>query len=861
MIERMNRSRFRIGQGRPAAAVLALLAVCLLIAFAPACKSKKQGGDLPVQGRSGRPAAAPDRAEAGSLPASPDPTLLLKEDLAKGVLTEDQAARYRIYRLFRPSEVPVKYRYPDMPSSGTWDLLQAGNRFDKLVPETVRELEPYFLPPSDPRSAFRFATSAPKPGFSLVPMAMAAEPGEDPPVVDLYTTDTGVEIAVVGEFSEAATVHKARALLEHHKIYEKFERLLGRKTLQTGDDPLWICISKDLRRFEDPQTPGTRILGFCSVLPRVPGGPIPPDKAACWIAVSAAGNETDPMLASTLSHEMFHAFQFAFSRREEKWLVEGSAVWSEDFAGRDWNVEQRRLDGWTFDPSVNIHNPLTQESRSAYGMFLFFEFLTRVRSGGGDAVMRATWERCEAVPGASLSSVVTGAGGDFKDIFKDYALSTLDVGDAKGRFPDQIGAYGGTAPLDLLSAHGFDGLWKIDADGAIVREGVNVVPGMGISYLRIDNSAEGPGAPAVRLDLSEFKAEKAIAVQAVVEYKNGLEVTEDWTGRDERVFCLSQESQNFVAISIAVSRAEEAAAKEFAMDLAEDPDAECSLGQLRITIGARTDEELKRTRKWFTENDAKTTNTVLDQEVTFLLELVPGSGLKTSDAESYVQRLPGEIRDKAKGRILNPPPEMSDHSGCLVIRYRVRSCGVSAFRWSRVLSGQETQNDQWGLEYDRKFEDRETRVLTGLDPETEKALRGDSFVVDVHFDPDSGEIRWVDVRGPLVAAAKAMISHRQAGRNRIKEDPAQYEDISRSSSEESEAHVRVLDVSKDNPDLPFNPDWRAKESGATRARGEGRAERPLDRERAGEQGERTVIKGSEVKTLRWDLVLSSNPRR
>ena len=688
------------------------------------------------------------------------------------------------------------------------------------------------------------------------------EPGDDPPVVDLYTTDTGVEIAVIGEAPEAATVHKARALIEKHKIYEKFERLLGRKTLQTGDDPLWICILKDMRRFEDPKNPGSRMLGFCSVRPRVPGGPIPPDKAACWIAISVEGNGADPMLAATLSHEIFHAFQFAFSRREEKWLVEGSAVWSEDFVGRDWNVEQRRLDGWTFDSSANIHNPLTRESRSAYGMFLFFEFLTRVRSGGADAVMRSIWERCEAVPGASLSSVVTGAGGDFKDIFKEYALATIDVGDTQGRFPDQVGVYGGSAPLDLLSAHMFDGLWKIAADGTIVREGGIGIAGMAIQYLRVDNSAEGPGAPAVRFDLSEFKGEKAMAVQAVIEYKNGPEVTEDWTGRDERVFCLSQEAQNFVAISIAVSRAEEGEAREFALDLAEDPDAECSVGQLRVTIGGRTSENYERTRKWFYENDAKNMTTVRDQEVTFLLELVPGSGTRTSDAEAYVRRLPSEIRDKAQGRILNPPPEMSEHSGCLVYRYKVRSCSVGAFRWSDVLSGQETKNDQWGLEYDRKFEDRESWILSGLDPKTEKAVREESLIVDVHVDPDSGAIRWVDVRGGMLsAAARAAISHSQSGRNRIKVDPVQYEDISRSSSEESEAHVRVLEVSKDDPDLPFNPDWRAKESGPTRARGEGRSERPLDSDKRGEEGERTVIKGLEVKTLRWELTLSSNPRR
>jgi len=196
--------------------------------------------------------------------AAADPSSLLEADLAKGMITADQAARNRVMRIFKPGAVPEKYRYSKAPRSGTWDVLQAAKQLGKLKPETIKELTPYFVRPDHPASVFykRLFEEAPAPSasvFSLVPAAYAAESF----VQEVYHTETGMDVVISGPRSLAGKVRSARRSVEEYKMYEKFERLLHRKTFDYGDRKLYIYISPYLAEMEAPGGGSFEPLGVC----------------------------------------------------------------------------------------------------------------------------------------------------------------------------------------------------------------------------------------------------------------------------------------------------------------------------------------------------------------------------------------------------------------------------------------------------------------------------------------------------------------------------------------------------------------------------------------------------------------------
>ena len=89
----------------------------------------------------------------------------------------------------------------------------------------------------------------------------------------------------------------------------------------------------------------------------------------------------------TAAHEFFHAIQFSYNCYERFWLMEATAVWSEDEIYNEINDHYRYMPSWF----QNSAKPIDDESSHMYGSFIFFQYIDEHL--GGYETIKNIWER------------------------------------------------------------------------------------------------------------------------------------------------------------------------------------------------------------------------------------------------------------------------------------------------------------------------------------------------------------------------------------------------------------------------------------------------------------------------------------
>jgi len=225
----------------------------------------------------------------------------------------------------------------------------------------------------------------------------------------------------------AAKARRARDLVDSHNMYNRFKSLMGGKeppgdggaagNRTNPDDRLDIFLVR-------MDASAGSVCGVCRATSR--GKKVSP--SVILINNTLKGD----LLASTLAHELFHAFQNAYSVFEEKWLSEGTAVWAEDFIGNGWNLEQDYLPA-LFAPGSNRMETLTSANGDQpYGAYLFPFFLTKhaftSRGRDADKIVGEIWQAAGADDDfQSLRSVNHALKGKFDEYFRKFALVTMDL--------------------------------------------------------------------------------------------------------------------------------------------------------------------------------------------------------------------------------------------------------------------------------------------------------------------------------------------------------------------------------------------------------------------------------------------------
>lgn len=126
--------------------------------------------------------------------------------------------------------------------------------------------------------------------------------------------------------------------------------------------------------------------------------------AYCELDNDYANYGTAPIraLRVTAAHEFFHAIQFGYDVGEDRWFMEGSAVWMEDVVYNSINDYLQYVQSPPGHPSLQA-SPISSPRKSwdhsgdynVYGDFSVFKFLTGVL--GSTSVVREMWQDADAV--------------------------------------------------------------------------------------------------------------------------------------------------------------------------------------------------------------------------------------------------------------------------------------------------------------------------------------------------------------------------------------------------------------------------------------------------------------------------------
>ncbi len=806
----------------------------------------------------------------------PEPSDLIRRHLERQVITIDQATQYRIYQIFAPSKVPQPYRLKKPIQSGTRNMLEAMQAFDDLEAETQKELAPYILPPHHPESIhhrhfYPYGGRRPQGNFPSLTAEAWADTGDI--IEAVHHTATGYKVVVMGHRSLAPRVRKARDLIRDKRMYEQFEELMGRKTLDNGDQTLYIYLRL---LFEGEEWAEEQPLGLCWSDTELPGTAKEDKyKRPGMILIFADQCETDRELGYSLAHEIFHAFQFAFTIKADNWLLEGSAVWAEDKIDKTWNHEQEFL-GDTFNILENTLVALTDESSVdiPYAMYLFPYYLTELSPGNED-IIRNIWEAHQSTKDSVEAT--KAALPDFDAHWKTYALAAIDEKPEQGRFRD-VAKPPGDDPLQLNYRHAFNS-FEIGEDG--YGSTTFTLTHLGAAYIKAENYSIGPDAPAVSFDLRPFHGNNKITVQAIISYWDGRREYEDWSDIPERIFCLSHDDQNFEEIYLVVANAAEE--KNWpeenqgqTMEVSQAWDNDCYLGSVTMTLrtmGSESKEMRTRSRDL---KSSTTSTSSWSRSTTVRMKFKPWRQEMPARLSSHLKQLPTlypevqkkepELIEKAKREVtkavkahIPPGPQIIDpHTGCTILKYRVTSCSIISGSGDKRLKSKSDRHDTVGMIKKCTMDNSEHARTTGLSENTQESLAAKEMEVDVFIDPATNKIKWVQIDPPNVEmSVRRHSKHPCTKRYQDRYSGDHYykdEDFSWSDTIDQRITVTFDSDSEARRGQPMDPVWKAKKSAKTSASGNARKERPLDHQwNTGEdQGK---ITGKEVTEFSWRLRL------
>lgn len=250
---------------------------------------------------------------------------IIDKKLEEGKLSEKDANTLRIIANFKPEALPEGYKEQPLGRNSYQEAdIWLAKNWDSLDENTKKLLEPYYYERNDPRNHMNAPTDAQKlaEALSVIPSVKA----DDELVMELVTTITDEPerkakiYHAVGDVSQ--TQQADWASNSFVKSYQMFEQLLGKRP----DKAVYVY-------FENMNSYGS------AVMKEIDG------ENRCRIRLRIGMNHK--MVESTLSHELFHCFQFAipldYDPEDEKWLMESTATWSEHFVYPDYNSEHEYL--------------------------------------------------------------------------------------------------------------------------------------------------------------------------------------------------------------------------------------------------------------------------------------------------------------------------------------------------------------------------------------------------------------------------------------------------------------------------------------------------------------------------------------
>ncbi|MGZ3668162.1 MAG: hypothetical protein ACXVDA_27170, partial [Ktedonobacterales bacterium] len=259
------------------------------------------------------------------------PPVQTSEQLIAGALTNgdisyEDSLRYRAFALFGDPRLPDEYRSPIIDWEAAANLFgEVDEQESQLSPGLLADLAPYRARPNDPVSIFNTASSS-----SIGPAAVGEWVGEAVP-------GTGVRVWIKGSAAELVPYKSALT-----SVWNALPGIFPYPTPDQPGDPttainpdnaidVYIVDATDLDPRNTPCIENPNYVWWCHIsnnnglAMRAP--PNANRKSSGYLLVNKSRQGND--FIDTTAHELTHIAQFSFDNREESWLSESTATWSE----------------------------------------------------------------------------------------------------------------------------------------------------------------------------------------------------------------------------------------------------------------------------------------------------------------------------------------------------------------------------------------------------------------------------------------------------------------------------------------------------------------------------------------------------
>ena len=463
------------------------------------------------------------KVERGDIPETPQSRI--QQDVLAGKITEEQAVVLGLKAVFAPEDLPDEYKVKssvEVKPSINAELQWISDNLDAMDEATRDKLEPFILPPSDPKSFF-YPGNKPQDQLSRLSLfstrpAYAAEedlgawevitcpvPGDAGKFVNIYYyVPPGTSPAEKEKRNQRALVVKEAITT----AWPKYKELL-----QVEPDQSFDVNITDLRK------DASWGVAWWNGRDR-----------RCEMSIHE-GLDGDK-LKSTTVHELFHCFQlyvphrFSLKAPDKLWLFEATATWAEHFIYPRANVEHRWLN--YFFQSLYwkriVFNGYHEYSN--YPLFFFAsDFLN-----DKDYVRRTL----VAAKTKDAATAVMDSMPDFAEKYAKFAVYNWNQDPFllyrdPPKFPS-IGAYGAS-----VGSYAFKGPDHQYYD-ELLRPGA-------MSYWHFTFAPDTKKINKIVFDLRANMPNSYFIRQALLKVGNEW-VVEDWTGIKERSFCRERPGEN-----------------------------------------------------------------------------------------------------------------------------------------------------------------------------------------------------------------------------------------------------------------------------------------------------------------------------
>lgn len=427
----------------------------------------------------------------------------------------ETALLYKVYALSYDNKLPKKYQSNVLTRGGDSVLREIRRKWDSLSPVIKEKLEPYFKNPLDMESALYLGEQ--KKVSSVFEFANKAY-AEIPDITGLshFVTDNG-KVKIWYKPSQAAVATLVLDAFNNDKIYEKETSLVNRVPLSDnsaiGDDGKFDIFFKNI---SDE--------GLCYL------GPVVNRKCYGWIILNQ--NLVGDKMRDALSHEFFHAVQYAIDCMEDDWWQESTATWIQHFVYPAIDTEHEWLTEY-FKEYRMAMSVTTKNDKHEYGSYVFPLYIAQKF---GATKVGQIWQACEPANVNAEQAVESCLSGGWKESFSEFSKWLYNQAPER-YFRDRPGVF-----------------LPVEPDMVDIAMSTEETPEMEIAPLGtliVNYLVDDPSIRSVDFDLNHFHSiYPDIALWAFIKPKNDEMRVEDWSNLSFKNFCfdLPEEDLDYVVL-------------------------------------------------------------------------------------------------------------------------------------------------------------------------------------------------------------------------------------------------------------------------------------------------------------------------